>query len=104
MPGMKPGRSGWLPGLPKYGVNCWAKFTVTYLDVYTRSREVQTFERCIETCPTPRVYFTVRSRREDDIFSVQRDSIDKKASAIFQVDGPQGLGELKCLQWVRDLK
>ena len=98
-------QSGRLGGLgPGARVDCYAKFVVNYIDEYKRSRQVQTLEKCIDTCP-PSLRFVIRSQTEEELFVRSRSEIKQSASAMFSIGSTaEILGQIRCTEWLKTLR
>jgi hypothetical protein len=93
-------------GLFKPGakVDCYAKFVVAHLEQYKRSRNVQTLELCIETCPFS-VSVVVRNRSEEESYTKTRVEIKDSAATHFSIAAAvETLGRIKCVEWLKQLR
>jgi hypothetical protein len=95
-----------IPGLPRGGVNCYARFVKNYTDTYLKSRSIQTIEICLETdCGKLRTHSIIRNRREEELFTTSRQAMEGSDAASFSLPAAMdGLGALRCLEWIKSLR
>ena len=95
-----------IPGLPRGGVTCHARFVKNYIDTYVRSRTIQTFEVCLETdCGKLRKHTVMRERREEELFTKSKQSFEGQKDENFSLPAAMdGLGLLRCIEWVKNLR
>jgi RHS repeat-associated protein len=92
---------GFRPGAK---VDCYAKFVVSHLEQYKKSRNIQTLEQCISTCP-PSLKFVTRNRTEDEFYTQTRVEIKDSVATHFSIAAAADiLGQIKCLEWLKGLK
>lgn len=95
-----------IPGPAGGGVKCYARFVRNYIDTYSRSRSVQTIEICLETdCGKLRPHSIIRTRREEELFTTSRQAFEGRDAASFSLPAAMdGLGLLRCIEWIKNLR